>query len=175
LPDTGRDLCSQPTVSRWENAPSLREAIRLMRATVDLLCQLPRPPAAVTLDIDDMVDAVHGRQQLSLFNAPCDERCFLPIHIYDTAASRPVMVLLLGLPLLAATGSHALALAEAAYRAGSLVFGGGQVVRRCWSGSSCRGAGSRPTPSSPATAWRRRSRAALHLRRLPPRCAELLA
>src|SRR5437764_8360505 len=30
LPDTGRDLCSQPTVSRWENAPSLRDLIRLM-------------------------------------------------------------------------------------------------------------------------------------------------
>jgi hypothetical protein len=27
LPDTGRDLCSQPTVSRWENAPSLRDLI----------------------------------------------------------------------------------------------------------------------------------------------------
>jgi hypothetical protein len=25
LPDTGRDLCSQPTVSRWENAPNLRD------------------------------------------------------------------------------------------------------------------------------------------------------
>ena len=25
LPDTGRDLCSQPTISRWENAPSLLE------------------------------------------------------------------------------------------------------------------------------------------------------
>jgi chromate transporter len=37
-------------------------------------------------------------------------------------------VLLVGLPLLAATGSHALALAEASYRAGSLVFGGGHVV-----------------------------------------------
>jgi chromate transporter len=36
--------------------------------------------------------------------------------------------LLLGLPLLAASGSHALALAEASYRAGSLVFGGGHVV-----------------------------------------------
>src|SRR5260370_39567789 len=24
LPDTGRDLCSQPAVSRWENAPNLR-------------------------------------------------------------------------------------------------------------------------------------------------------
>ena len=25
LPDTGKDLCSQPTISRWENAPTLRE------------------------------------------------------------------------------------------------------------------------------------------------------
>src|SRR5947208_8192482 len=31
LPDTGTDLGSQPTVSRWENAPSLRDLIRLMR------------------------------------------------------------------------------------------------------------------------------------------------
>ena len=38
LPDSGRDLCSQPTMSRWENAPSLREVIRLMRAMVDLYC-----------------------------------------------------------------------------------------------------------------------------------------
>jgi hypothetical protein len=37
---------------------------------------------------------VHGRQQLSLFNAHHDERCFLPIHVYDTATSRPVAVLL---------------------------------------------------------------------------------
>lgn len=27
LPDTGRDLCSRPTVSRWENAPTLREVV----------------------------------------------------------------------------------------------------------------------------------------------------
>jgi hypothetical protein len=95
LPDSGRDLCSQPTMSRWENAPSLREVIRLMRAMVDLYCaSYPKPPAAVTLDIDDTVDVVHGRQQLSLFNAHYDERCFLPIHVYDTATSRPVMVLL---------------------------------------------------------------------------------
>ncbi len=95
LPDSGRDLCSQPTMWRWENAPSLREVIRLMRAMVDLYCaSYPKPPAAVTLDIDDTVDVVHGRQQLSLFNAHHDERCFLPIHVYDTATCRPVMVLL---------------------------------------------------------------------------------
>ena len=37
---------------------------------------------------------VHGHQQLSLFNAHYGERCFLPIHVYDTATSRPVAVLL---------------------------------------------------------------------------------
>src|SRR6201993_2069668 len=95
LPDSGRDLCSQPTVSRWENEPSLRDLIRLMGVMVDLYCaSYATPPAAVTLDIDDTVDVVHGHQQLSLFNAHYDERCFLPIHVYDTATSRPVAVLL---------------------------------------------------------------------------------
>jgi len=109
LPDSGHDLCSQPTVSRWENAPTLREVVRLTYAIaqrshgvmsakltgVDLYCaSYARPPKAVTLDIDDTVDVVHGHQQLSLFNAHHDERCFMPIHVYDTATSRPVAVLL---------------------------------------------------------------------------------
>jgi hypothetical protein len=62
---------------------------------IDRYCaSYPRPPAAVTLDIDDSVDVVHGHQQLSLFNAHYDERCFLPIHVYDTATARPVAILL---------------------------------------------------------------------------------
>ena len=95
LPDSGGDLCSQPTVSRWENAPTLRAVIRMTYAMVDLYCaSYARPPRAVTLDIDDTVDVVHGHQQLSLFNGHYDERCFLPIHVYDTATSRPVAMLL---------------------------------------------------------------------------------
>ncbi|MCW3477888.1 IS1380 family transposase [Limobrevibacterium gyesilva] len=95
LPDTGNDLCSQPTVSRWENAPTLREVVRMTYAMIDTYCAShARPPAAVTLDLDDTVDVVHGHQQLSLFNAHYNERCFLPIHVYDTATSRPVAVLL---------------------------------------------------------------------------------
>jgi hypothetical protein len=95
LPDTGTDLCSQPTMSRWENAPTLREVIRMTHAMIDIYCaSYPRPPAAVTLDIDDTVDVVHGHQQLALFHGHYDERCFLPIHVYDTATSRPVAVLL---------------------------------------------------------------------------------
>jgi hypothetical protein len=68
LPDTGRDLCSQPTVSRWENAPSLRDLIRLMGVMVDLYCASKIAPAAVTLDIDDTVDVVHDHQKLSFLH-----------------------------------------------------------------------------------------------------------
>jgi len=48
----------------------------------------------VMLDVDDTFDVVHGHQQLSLFNAHYDERCFLPIHVYDTAVSHPAAALL---------------------------------------------------------------------------------
>src|SRR5271170_1655936 len=95
LPDTGRDLCSQPTISRWENAPTLREIIRLTYTLVDIWCRsYPKPPKSVVLDIDDTVDVVHGHQRLAQWNAHYDERCFLPIHIYDTATGRPVVVIL---------------------------------------------------------------------------------
>jgi hypothetical protein len=95
LPDSGGDLCSQPTVSRWENAPDLKTVIRLTYALVDAWCDsYAKEPEAVTLDIDDTLDTVHGAQQLSLFHAHHDERCFLPIHIYDTATGRPVAVIL---------------------------------------------------------------------------------
>jgi len=95
LPDSGQDLCSQPTISRLENAPDLRDTIRLTYALVDQWCASYKSlPDAVTLDIDESVDVVHGCQQLSLFNAYYDDRCFLPIHIYDTEHSRPVAVIL---------------------------------------------------------------------------------
>jgi len=95
LPDSGDDLCSQPTVSRWENAPSLRAVVRMTDAMVDLYCaSYAQPPAAVPLDIDDTPDIVHGHQELSLYNSHYGERCFLPIHVYDTASGRAVAVLL---------------------------------------------------------------------------------
>ena len=95
LPETGGDLCSQPTLSRMENAPSLKDAIRLTYALVDQwMASYERAPASVILDIDDTCDVAHGHQQLSLFNAHYDERCFLPIHVYDTERSRPVAVVL---------------------------------------------------------------------------------
>ena len=37
---------------------------------------------------------MHGRQQLSLFNAHYDTRCFLPVHVYHVESGKPVAVLL---------------------------------------------------------------------------------
>src|SRR5271165_721100 len=95
LPESGIDLTSQPTVSRLENTPDLRTLIRLNHALVDLWCRsCRRPPEAITLDVDDTADTVHGHQQLALFNAHYDERCFLPIHVYDVASGHCVMTAL---------------------------------------------------------------------------------
>ena len=95
LPNTGADLCSQPTISRWENAPTLKEIVRLTYALIDIWCKsYSKQPASVVMDIDDTLDIVHGHQKLAEWNAHYDERCFLPIHIYDTATGRPVVVIL---------------------------------------------------------------------------------
>jgi hypothetical protein len=76
-------------VTAGERAEPDRDA-RMMGAMVDLFCaSWRRAPGSIILDIDDTFDAVHGKQQLSLFNAYYDQRCFLPIHIYEgTSASR---------------------------------------------------------------------------------------
>lgn len=81
---SGRDLCSQSTISRLENLPEKRTLIRLARALVDLYCASFRQvPRRIILDIDDTFDAVHGGQQLRLFNAHYDEYGFQPIVVFD--------------------------------------------------------------------------------------------
>jgi Transposase DDE domain group 1 len=94
-PKSGDPLCSQSTMSRLENMPSRIEAARMTAALVDQFCaSFPRTPKTLTLDIDDTVDAVHGGQQLSFWNAHHDCRCFLPIHVYHVESGRPVVMIL---------------------------------------------------------------------------------
>jgi hypothetical protein len=93
---SGRDLCSQPTISRLENLPDIRTLLRLGGAFVDLYCgSFRQVPRRIILDIDDTFDAVHGGQQLRLFNAHYDGYGFQPIVVLDedgrfvTAVLRP--------------------------------------------------------------------------------------
>src|SRR3982751_3393771 len=79
-----RELCSQPTISRLENRPDVRSLLRMGRAMVDLYCASFRQvPTRIVLDIDNTFDAVHGSQQLRLFNAHYDESGFQPIVVFD--------------------------------------------------------------------------------------------
>ncbi len=96
LTPSDRELCSQPTISRLENLPDVRALLRTGRAMVDLYCEsYPQAPKRMVLDIDDTFDAVHGDQQLRLFNAHYDEYGFQPIVVFDgegrfiTAVLRP--------------------------------------------------------------------------------------
>jgi len=83
LPDDP-DLCSQPTISRFENLPDVRALLRMGRAMIDLYCaSFRRVPDSIVLDIDDTFDAVHGAQQLRLFNAHYDDYGFQPIVVFD--------------------------------------------------------------------------------------------
>jgi hypothetical protein len=96
LAPSDRALCSQPTISRLENLPDARALLRMGGAMVDLYCESFRQvPKRIVVDIDDTFDAVHGGQQLRLFNAHHDEYGFQPIVVFDgegrfiTAVLRP--------------------------------------------------------------------------------------
>ena len=81
---SGRDLASQPTISRLENLADVRALLRMGSAMVDLYCtSFRKVPRQIVLDIDDTFDAVHGGQQLRLFNAHHDEYGFQPIVVFD--------------------------------------------------------------------------------------------
>ena len=96
LTPSGRELCSQSTISRLENLPDVRALLRMGRAMVDLYSEVVfQGSQATVLDVDDTFDAVHGDQQLRLFNAHYDQYGFQPIVVFDgggrfiTAVLRP--------------------------------------------------------------------------------------
>jgi hypothetical protein len=94
-PETGDPLCSQPTMSRLENRVSWRTLVRLQAALIDQFCaSWAKVPVRIVLDIDDTWDAVHGGQQLALFNAHHDGYGFLPIHIYEATSGQLVAAIL---------------------------------------------------------------------------------
>lgn len=82
-PDADPDLASQPTISRFENAPSARELIEMGRKletfVIGRLARRHRKAKVVTLDFDSTVDPTHGKQQLTLFNGFYDTWCYLPL------------------------------------------------------------------------------------------------
>ena len=83
-PLAGRDLASQPTLSRFENAVGPKElyamaevlALRVIERHAERLRGRIR---RVTIDLDPTEDPTHGAQQLSFFNGHYDSWCYLPV------------------------------------------------------------------------------------------------
>jgi len=83
----GEALGSQPTLSRWENAPSARDLVRLNDALLDQFIRLcgkqVRQRGEILLDIDSTDDPTHGQQQLSFFNGAYDQHMYHPMLIFE--------------------------------------------------------------------------------------------
>jgi hypothetical protein len=93
-PETGDDLASQSTISRFENAPTKRDAAKLAGALVDHFAARVTPGHRDILDIDDSFHAAYGSQQLAFWNAHHDERGFASMHVYHANTGLPVATIL---------------------------------------------------------------------------------
>lgn len=78
----GRDLASQPTLSRFENAVDIPSLWRLHDFFIDdFIASFDTPPASLTLDMDATDDPCHGEQQLALFHGFYEQYQYYPLII----------------------------------------------------------------------------------------------
>jgi hypothetical protein len=83
-PIEGRDLASQPTLSRFENGVGVKELYRAGEFLAESVIRrhakrLRHRAYRVTIDLDPTDDPTHGAQQLSFFNGYYDTWCYLPV------------------------------------------------------------------------------------------------
>ena len=99
LPDSGRDLASQPTLSRLENAADRRTVEALAAAVVELYVRErghDGAPARIVLDLDGTADPAHGAQQGVGYHGYYRQHMYHPLLVFDgetghlvTAVLRP--------------------------------------------------------------------------------------
>jgi hypothetical protein len=88
-PLDGEDLASQPTLSRFENAPDRKELFRLGEALADCVIERHRKrlhgrARRITIDLDPTDDPTHGQQEFTFFNRYYDCHCYLPVVCFLT-------------------------------------------------------------------------------------------
>jgi hypothetical protein len=87
-------LASQSTLSRWENAVTRADVMRLGRVLLaQFLDRCGPAPQWIVLDLDPFADPCHGQQQLSLFSGHYDTHCYLPLYLCGRMdGSRPYVI-----------------------------------------------------------------------------------
>lgn len=95
LPDDQAKLASQPTLSRFENAVSVKALFRLRELLVDQFLEaFDEPPSRLTFDLDGFDDPAHGAQQLTLFHGYYGQNQYFPLIITNADTGLVVMVAL---------------------------------------------------------------------------------
>ncbi len=95
LPETGADLASQPTMSRFENGIRRQELDQLAEVFLeDFIGSYAEAPEVIVLDFDDTADLAHGQQEQARFNAHVGNSCFMPLHVYEGLSGRLILTLL---------------------------------------------------------------------------------
>jgi hypothetical protein len=82
--DNADALSSQPSLSRFEHAMTLRSVVLMTRAFEDdYVASLPADTRELVLDLDSTEDPTHGQQPLSFFNAHYDSYMYFPLFVFD--------------------------------------------------------------------------------------------
>jgi hypothetical protein len=98
-PLSGAALASQPTLSRFENAPRRAQLYRMGEALADCVIErqrrrLGRRCKHITIDLDPTDDPTHGGQQLTFFNGHYNTWCYLPVAGFVTFNHEPEQYLI---------------------------------------------------------------------------------
>jgi len=95
LPQSGKELASQPTMSRLENSVQNRDLIQIGKTLVDAFMQsYSHQPEVIIIDCDDTNNTTYGQQELSLFNNYYHDYCYMPLHIYEGLSGKLITTIL---------------------------------------------------------------------------------
>lgn len=100
LPETGVDLASQPTISRFENAPRARDCYRMAEAIGDLYIRQRvagkegATPKKILLDFDSTYDPTHGEQEGSCYHGYYKQHMYHPLLVFDGETGQLVTAVL---------------------------------------------------------------------------------
>ena len=95
LPETGMDLGSQPTMSRFENSVRRSELYRIAKMFVsNFISSYESEPKVIILDPDDTNHSAYGNQLQIEYNNYYGDYVFMPLHIYEGLSGKLITTIL---------------------------------------------------------------------------------
>lgn len=98
LPESGANLASQPTISRMENAATIRSCHQIAQVLFELYLSQRETggtaPERVLLDFDSTDDPTHGEQEGSYYHGYYGQHMYHPLLVFDGESGHLVTALL---------------------------------------------------------------------------------